>query len=102
MTNKNAPEKVAEQAFVAECGRRGYYALKMEIPSWRNWPDRQVLLGFGYTFFIEFKRVGEEPNRGQKFRHKELRAAGYSVYTCYSLAEGLEALEAEIQKALLV
>jgi len=99
--SKHKREKVAEKQFEEECFRRGFTALKMEVPGWRNWPDRQILLGFGYTFFIEFKRVGEEPNSGQEFRHTELRKKGYSVYVCWTLAEALEALELEVAKALL-
>lgn len=98
---KRKREKVAEEQFVEECFRRGFTALKMGVPGWRNWPDRQILLGFGYTFFIEFKREGEEPNKGQDHRHDELRKKGYSVYVCWTLAEALEALEIEIGKALL-
>lgn len=92
-------ERIAEDKFVERCAQRGFLALKMEIPGWVNWPDRQVLLGHGYTFFIEFKREGEEPRRGQLHRHRELRKAGYNVYVCCTLAEALEALEREIQIA---
>lgn len=100
--SKYKREKVAEEQFEEECFRRGFTALKMEIPGWRNWPDRQILLGFGYTFFIEFKRIDEEPNRGQLHRHNELRKKGYSVYVCQTLAEALEALEVEVAKMALM
>lgn len=96
MSNKAKPEKVAEQQFAKECERRGFLALKMEIPGWRNWPDRQVLIGGGATFFVEFKRDGEEPRPGQVYRHQELRKMGYSVYVCWTLAEALEALQNEL------
>lgn len=100
--SKGKVEKVAEDQFVEEAFRRGILALKMEIPGWVNWPDRQVLLGHGYVYFIEFKRDGEEPRPGQVFRHKELRAKGYSVYVCYTLAEALESLETELGKMALI
>lgn len=90
-------ERIAEDKFATECSRRGFKALKMVIPGWVNWPDRQVLLGHGYTFFIEFKREGKEPTRAQLHRHEDLRAMGYSVYVCCTLAEALEALEKELQ-----
>lgn len=99
---KGKVEKVAEKQFVDEAFRRGILALKMEIPSWRNWPDRQVLLGHGYVFFIEFKREGEEPRPGQVYRHKDLRAKGYAVYVCDTLADALEALEIELGKMALI
>ena len=80
----NPVEKVAELKFVELIEQNGYYALKMEIPGWRNWPDRQVLLGDGYTFFVEFKRKGETPRKGQLYRIKKLREKGYNVYVCDS------------------
>lgn len=99
---KGKVEKVAEDQFVEEAFRRGYLALKMEIPGWRNWPDRQVLLGHGYVFFIEFKREGEEPRAGQVFRHQKLREKGYTVYVCDTLADALESLEIELGKMALI
>lgn len=99
---KGKVEKVAEDLFVDEAFRRGFLALKMEVPGWRNWPDRQVLLGHGYVYFIEFKREGEEPRPGQLFRHQKLREKGYNVYVCYTLAEALESLEIELGKMALI
>lgn len=93
-------EKIAENKFVEVCAQCGIWALKMEIPGWRNWPDRQVFIGDGHTFFIEFKREGEEPRKGQLHRHNELRARGYSVYVCVTLQEALDALNAEFGKLL--
>jgi len=71
-------------------------ALKMEIRGRRNYPDRQVLCGDGYIFFIEFKREGEKPNKGQLSRHKKLRARGYRVYVCDNLQSAKDALHIEI------
>lgn len=95
-------EKIVEDQFVEEAFRRGYLALKMEVPGWRNWPDRQVLLGHGYVFFIEFKREGEDPRAGQLFRHRKLREKGYSIYVCDTLADAMEAFEIELGKAALI
>lgn len=100
--SKGKVEKVVEDQFVERAFQRGILALKMEIAGWRNWPDRQVLLGHGYVFFIEFKREGEEPRPGQVHRHKDLRAKGYSVYVCDTLADALEALEIELGKMALI
>lgn len=100
--SKPKVEKVVEDQFVEEAFRRGILALKMEIPGWRNWPDRQVLLGHGYVYFIEFKREGEEPRPGQVHRHKKLREKGYTVYVCDTLADALESLEIELGKMALI
>lgn len=100
--SKPPVERVAEDAFVERCALRGYWALKMEIPGWRNWPDRQVFLGNGYSFFIEFKREGQTPRPGQLHRHREMRKRGYNVYVCDTLAEALEILETEVQQQALI
>lgn len=99
---KGKVEKVAEDQFVEEAFRRGILAVKMEIPGWRNWPDRQVLLGHGYVYFIEFKRENEVPRSGQLYRHQKLREKGYTVYVCYTLADALESLETELGKMALI
>lgn len=100
--SKSKVESVTENHFVEEAFRRGFLALKMEIPGWRNWPDRQVLLGHGYVYFIEFKREGEEPRAGQVYRHQKLREKGYTVYVCDTLADALESLEIELGKMALI
>ncbi len=74
----------------------GCLALKMKIPGRRNYPDRQILIGNGHTFFIEFKRFGEVPRRGQLSRHRKLRQRGYNVYICDNLKDALRKLEWEL------
>lgn len=96
--SKGARESVAEKKFVERCRERGYLALKMEVSGWRNWPDRQILLGQGYVFFIEFKRLGEEARPAQAYRHEQLRKQGYSVYVCDTLEGAMQALETELDK----
>ena len=44
-----------------------------------GWPDRLFLIPGGRALFIEFKKLGEEPEKIQLHRHDELRALGYEV-----------------------
>lgn len=74
----------------------GCVTLKMEVKGSRNWPDRQILMGNGYVFFIEFKRPGEKPRKGQLYRHKVLRKHGYNVYVCDSVMDAIAVLEQEL------
>lgn len=96
-------ETEIENKFVEEVGKRWprIYALKMEIPGWRNWPDRQILCGDGYTFFIEFKRPNEKPRAGQVYRHSELRKRGYNVYVCDNVEDAMKITEKEMENVLL-
>lgn len=91
-------EKDIENPFVTyaqqECGM---LSLKMSIPGRRNYPDQQIFLGNGYSFFIEFKRPGEEPRRGQLSRHKKLRIRGYKVYVCDNLDRAKKILHMEMK-----
>ena len=84
-------ERVAEDKFTKFAAVNGCLALKLEIQGNRNYPDRMILMPdkAGVVFFIEFKREGEEPRKGQKFRIKKLRDMGYKVYVCstYNCAE---------------
>lgn len=92
-------EKDIEKAFVRHAQEDcGVLSLKMSIPGRRNYPDQQIFLGEGYSFFIEFKRLGEKPNRGQLSRHKKLRARGYRVYVCDNLESAKEILFLEMEQ----
>ena len=42
-------------------------------------PDRLFLIPGGKPLFIEFKKVGEEPEKIQLHRHEELRILGYDI-----------------------
>lgn len=77
--NKNKLEKVDENKFVTYVEKDGYLCLKMNIGSRRGWPDRMVMLSKGKMFFIEFKRVGEEPRKLQYRIHDILRVMRYDV-----------------------
>jgi hypothetical protein len=56
----------------------GWLFWKFVSPGLRGVPDRFMARN-GRVVFVEFKRIGEEPNQQQLNRHKELRAAGVEV-----------------------
>lgn len=60
-----------------------------------GWPDRQILMDYGYTFFIEFKRAGKSPRKLQHHIHRELRNKGHVVYWADNLQEAIEYYEEE-------
>lgn len=90
-------EKDIEGDFVKYARKHGYQALKFEVRGRRNHPDRQIFLGWGYSFFIEFKRKGEKPRPGQASRIKKWQKLGYSVYVCDNLQDAKNALHNEMR-----
>lgn len=93
-------ESTIEEQFVAYARDVGAQALKFEVPGWRNWPDRIVILPHceSRVFWIEFKRPGEELRPGQAMRINKMRAMGLSVYVAYTMQDAKIALNQELLK----
>lgn len=72
-------ELVVETKFYDRLKDRGIVAVKLNLRSRRHFPDRMILLPFGRTVFIEFKRPGEEPRAAQLSNHRWLRSLGHIV-----------------------
>jgi hypothetical protein len=53
-----------------------------------GWPDRQILLGEGQSFFIEFKQAGESLRPDQRVRIRDLVTAGNVVLTIDNREDG--------------
>lgn len=85
-----------ELDFVIEANKRGVKAIKFIDPSTTGAPDRIVLCPRKHTFFIEFKKPGEEPRAKQRLYIKELMDLGYKVYTIDNLPDAIMALEHEL------
>ena len=96
---KKPLEVSIENKFVTFAAEQGCLALKMEVRSWRNWPDRIILCRNGHVFFIEFKRPDEVPRKGQLYRHKKLRETGFSVYVCDNVEDAKAILLDELTAA---
>lgn len=80
-------EKTIEQHLVDEVQRLGGIAYKFTSPARRNVPDRIVALPGGILAFVELKRPGEKPTKGQAREHERLRDLGQRVYVIDTLDE---------------
>ncbi len=78
----------AEVCKYAESKSKGIEQRKFKTPNRRNAPDRIFLLSPGLVFFIEFKRPGEKPNKGQLREHQRLRDLEFHVYVCDDIEAG--------------
>lgn len=64
----------------------GWLSRKMNGMGFRDWPDRLFIPTRGpgrrRPFWVEFKRMGEEPTPAQCLRIEDLRSRGERVYVC--------------------
>jgi hypothetical protein len=102
--------KRKEASIEADCRAhahaRGWTSRKMNGFGFRAWPDRLFIppvwkrvskstsLRQGKTFWVEFKRPGEEPTEEQWRLIFDLRKRGERVYVCHDMEEFIEAFEA--------
>lgn len=75
-----APEKVLEKRLIKKIEQLGGWCLKLWSISFTGLPDRMILLPGARIYFVEVKRIGQEPNLRQKWVHGKLRAFGFKVY----------------------
>lgn len=79
-------EKTAEDAFVKQARAAGYLTRKMNGLGNASWPD-QLVIGNGFSLFIEFKREGEDLTELQADCHRELSRRDQCVYVARTVAE---------------
>lgn len=72
------PEAAVEQYLTKQAKLRGWRCDKYTSPSNAGVPDR-ILIGNGYTIFIETKAPGEKPRPLQKAIGKDMAANGAIV-----------------------
>ena len=84
-------EKTAEDAFVKQARAAGYLTRKMNGLGNASWPD-QLVIGHGFSLFIEFKREGEDLTELQKDCHHELKRRGHCVYVARTKTEAWHAV----------
>lgn len=89
-------EKEIEDEYVLWAYTKGVLAKKFIDQGDTSAPDRICLCKGGHTFFIEFKKPGEDATVAQKIYHKELRSWGYNVYTCDNLKKAIDVTLKEI------
>ena len=77
-------------------GKRGWQGQRdiKDFGTQAGWPDLEVLYE-GRTVFVELKAPKKYPTAIQKECHRRLRAAGFAVHVCRSVAEVMTVLELE-------
>lgn len=77
----------------------GIMSRKMNGLGFNSWPDRMFMVP-RRPFFIEFKRVGEEPTPLQQDNHSWLRSLGYEVEVHDSTDEAFESIRRHTMEAI--
>lgn len=76
-------ERDIEDWAVARARRQGWWVRKFKTIQRRSAPD-DIFGKYGRVFWIEFKAPGQKPTPLQEEEHREMRAAGLTVYVCDS------------------
>lgn len=85
-------EVAVEGPVVSKAERAGYYVRKVRWEGRRHAPDRLFARKDRGQVYIEFKRPGERPRRGQEIEHRRMRAAGIEVHVCDNISDALAIL----------
>ncbi len=80
MANRHILERDVERNLVDAVEKRGGIAYKFSSPNRRNVPDRLIILPNCAPFFVECKRPGEGPSKGQAREIARLHRLGQPVY----------------------
>lgn len=77
-------EQDIERVFVDTMREHGgilkrFAVVKLNLMGFRGWPDRLIFGEKRFVLFIEFKRPGEVPSKGQSTIHDILRKWGFTV-----------------------
>ena len=91
-------ESTIERKYVRWCRTCGVIALKLN-PNWyKSIPDRIVVIPGGMCFFLEFKRPGEKPRKGQYKRMRQMRRMGFKVFWADNLEDAIQITEDFVKK----
>lgn len=77
-----------ESSVVTYAERFGHLAFKLNNRSDTGWTDRLFVTVPGIHYYIEFKRLGEDPEPLQRYRIGQLIANSCSVFVVDSIKEG--------------
>jgi hypothetical protein len=100
MKPEQMTEEQIENAVVLWAEDRGFLTPKVKFAE-KGWPDRLFLSPFGHTIFIEFKRLGGEPDPIQAHRLKELTKRGIPAFCCDSVFSALRILQTCLEPSSL-
>lgn len=82
-------ESAIENSVVKRAEAAGYFVRKVAWPGRRNAPDRVFAHRRRGTVWIEFKRPGEKPRKGQAMEHERMEEAGMEVHVCDNVRDAL-------------
>lgn len=81
ITRGNKSESTLEKEIVKHTKKQGHNIIKIQGVGNKYWPDRLILLNNGSCFFLEVKKEGEQPSKGQKNKHQRIKDLNHRVYT---------------------
>jgi hypothetical protein len=94
--NTGEAEKVMQRNFAAECINRRWrpvwHGMHKRSTANRGCPDF-IVGARGHTFWIEFKKPGEDLSPDQATFKIELGQNGIPMYTCFSADEAVQVIE---------
>ena len=93
------PEGKIENYLIQQTKKFGYMQRKTASPSNAGFPDRLVI-GNGYTVFVELKAITGHPSELQKVTIREMRKHGAIVYIIDTKEDCLKLLEHMRDKTL--
>src|SRR4051812_21545181 len=95
-------EATVEAAARQHAQEMGWDSRKMNGLGYMSWPDRKFFpprrQARGRSFFVEFKRPGEQPTDAQWLKIKELRERGEAVHVIDNMDDFRKALKHEGQR----
>ena len=91
------PEGKVESYLIELAKTMGFECYKFTSPGNRGVPDR-ILIGHGYTFFVETKAENEEPRLSQKIVINTIIERGGLVYVVDSKEQVLKLITAFVNK----
>lgn len=96
------PETDVEKAVVRDAWRLYQLkGIKMKLTFDAGWPDRLWPMPGGSVFWIEFKKVGEEPRRVQEEKINWLIAMGHDVEVHDTYAGAMRAIKVRFENTRL-
>jgi len=89
MSKPPAPlEKEIEKKICDYAKKHGCYVRKFTSPNQRSVPDRLFIAPGGAVGFLEVKRGGEKPTKGQLYEMGLLKVVGATVDWCDNVEKG--------------
>lgn len=86
---KEISESKVESTVCKYAQAKDWLVFKFSSPNNRGVPDR-IFMRKGVMFFIEFKKLGKETTKLQKFVGSLIRKAGFAVYEIDNIEDGIK------------